>query len=168
MKIRVSDIEARAKLRPKGYIEDVLSKGIVKDGVLEIDRGPYIELLNKYAPTYGIVGEPACCGKKAKVKVAELPPTASVVPDPNRTAQKPSLPPITTQIKNATKAAVSVARDLIVGQALNAPPEEVAKRREICDSCEFFLKDRQRCAKCGCFTQPKTSLRSQSCPLKKW
>jgi hypothetical protein len=48
MKILVKAIEANAVNRPKGYVKDVLSKGVVMGEWLEIDQHAYNELLNKY------------------------------------------------------------------------------------------------------------------------
>jgi hypothetical protein len=45
--------------------------------------------------------------------------------------------------------------------------EKVSKKRlEICSSCEYISDN--KCKKCGCFLDLKTSSFSASCPLNKW
>ena len=46
--------------------------------------------------------------------------------------------------------------------------DTINKRIEVCNSCEFFVKEDGRCIKCGCFMQIKASMRSQTCPIGKW
>lgn len=45
--------------------------------------------------------------------------------------------------------------------------EEQAERMRICDDCQF-LKNGQRCAKCGCVIAFKKRLRTGGCPIGKW
>jgi hypothetical protein len=46
--------------------------------------------------------------------------------------------------------------------------EEADRRAAICHACEWFDSDRERCTRCGCFTNLKTYIRSSSCPIAKW
>jgi hypothetical protein len=46
--------------------------------------------------------------------------------------------------------------------------DEIARRLEICKTCPFFLARSQRCRKCGCFMQLKTTLKQAKCPVGKW
>lgn len=52
MKILISSIKSKASSRPEGYIEDVLSQGVVEGDFLIIDPPKYKLLLDKYANTY--------------------------------------------------------------------------------------------------------------------
>lgn len=80
---------------------------------------------------------------------------------------QPELPPASVMVKNAAAA----LRDEIKARITGLPEieaEEVARRLEICHSCEFFVGSQGRCSKCGCFMSFKTKLRSQHCPEGKW
>jgi hypothetical protein len=48
MKLRLADLEAAAKNRPAGYLEDCLSRGTVSDGRLELTTAEYLSLCAKY------------------------------------------------------------------------------------------------------------------------
>ena len=48
--IPIEVLRAVAKTRPAGYLDDVISKGELRDGVLYLDRLVYIELRQKYSP----------------------------------------------------------------------------------------------------------------------
>lgn len=63
-------------------------------------------------------------------------------------------------IKNIT----SVAR----GNPINAENSEIDKRKSICNSCDFFIKDSQKCSRCGCNMAIKTYLKASTCPIGKW
>jgi len=47
-----------------------------------------------------------------------------------------------------------------------ASPEATAERRAICQACPY--RDGKRCSQCGCYIQPKTSLRTEICPRNRW
>ena len=47
-----------------------------------------------------------------------------------------------------------------------ASKEEINRRMEICNGCEF--KKDTRCSKCGCFLTYKVGLISETCPEWKW
>lgn len=42
------------------------------------------------------------------------------------------------------------------------------KRLEVCNNCEWFDHEAERCRKCGCFVKIKARLMSDKCPLNKW
>lgn len=46
--------------------------------------------------------------------------------------------------------------------------ELIESRLEICNSCEWFKKNLQKCRKCGCFMSLKTTLKQATCPIGKW
>jgi hypothetical protein len=46
--------------------------------------------------------------------------------------------------------------------------EEISRRIAICEACEHFRHSDRRCSKCGCYSNFKTRLRSQECPIGKW
>jgi hypothetical protein len=51
------------------------------------------------------------------------------------------------------------------GMALT-PPTELTKRQEMCSSCEHFTGN--RCKLCGCFTEAKQRMATETCPIGKW
>lgn len=77
---------------------------------------------------------------------------------------EPALPSAAEMAKNLASAAVSAARDWF----RLAPVELVDARLAVCRSCEWFRPRDRRCAKCGCGTSAKASLRSSRCPLGRW
>lgn len=46
--------------------------------------------------------------------------------------------------------------------------ETIEYRLSICNTCPAFRPYTQRCSKCGCFMQLKTTLQRAKCPLDKW
>ena len=46
--------------------------------------------------------------------------------------------------------------------------ERYKQRIHICQKCEFWDSDLNRCKKCGCFLLIKAALKITKCPLQKW
>jgi hypothetical protein len=46
--------------------------------------------------------------------------------------------------------------------------ELIEQRLEICKVCPAFNKYLNKCRKCGCFMQLKTTLLQAKCPIGKW
>jgi hypothetical protein len=46
--------------------------------------------------------------------------------------------------------------------------ELIESRLKICNTCEWFKKSLQKCRKCGCFMQLKTTLKQAKCPIERW
>lgn len=46
--------------------------------------------------------------------------------------------------------------------------ELIEYRLEICNQCPAFRKYTQRCSKCGCFMQLKSTLMKAKCPIGRW
>lgn len=42
------------------------------------------------------------------------------------------------------------------------------QRRAVCNNCDKLIKRTKQCSVCYCFTDAKTSLAKESCPLGKW
>ena len=78
------------------------------------------------------------------------------------------LPPLTTQAANAAKAAGRVLLAAAQGAPVFATKETQDARLAICHACDQWIEKRKRCAKCGCFTDKKIKLATESCPLGKW
>ena len=62
MKIKLRDIQIKAKERPTGYLEDVLSKGKVIGDYLEISPENYLKLTSKYRQSPPKLPK-RCCGR---------------------------------------------------------------------------------------------------------
>ena len=45
---------------------------------------------------------------------------------------------------------------------------DISKRIDICMGCEFFVKNGERCNKCGCYMNIKARLQASKCPVGKW
>jgi hypothetical protein len=54
------------------------------------------------------------------------------------------------------------------GNPLTIPNSEIESRKSICNSCQFFDKNQDRCTKCGCNISIKAYLKASYCPIGKW
>ena len=63
---------------------------------------------------------------------------------------------------------VKTVKNVVSGQSLKSNDEEANKRKDICNTCDFFNKTQERCTKCGCFMSEKCKLPHASCPVGKW
>ena len=79
---------------------------------------------------------------------------------------EPEMPSHGQMAKNAAGAFAKNLKSVMVGNTLNADPDEIERRKSICAECEFNRKD--RCMKCGCWLQYKARLKAESCPIGKW
>jgi len=70
--------------------------------------------------------------------------------------------------KSAAKAAIATAKAAISGEAVTVPADVEASRQAVCAACEHWDGEKARCKQCGCFTNFKIKLATQSCPLGKW
>jgi len=146
MRIKISRIEEAAKNRPEGYLEEIMSHGTVD----EADAEWLVVPDNVY---HFLV-----------VKFQNKNPTPTPLPSETPT---PKLPSLLTMAGNAVKAAAMESAALITGSP-EVSQEDIDKRLSICNECDRFIKEANRCVECGCFLQFKTRLRSQHCPLDKW
>lgn len=78
------------------------------------------------------------------------------------------LPTLTEQVGNLAKTLINVAKETIVTGKVLESKTEAQRKLEICHECEFFIKDQNRCGKCGCFLALKTRLNGGNCPIGKW
>lgn len=75
-----------------------------------------------------------------------------------------NLPGFFETAKNFTKSAA----EHIADGMKNTEKTLQEKRMDVCRRCEFFIKETERCSKCGCYLQLKTKWNSAKCPIKKW
>ena len=55
---------------------------------------------------------------------------------------------------------------MAAGEPVYAAKEDIERRRDICQGCEFF--NGSQCAKCGCYYSAKIILATEQCPVGKW
>jgi hypothetical protein len=85
--------------------------------------------------------------------------------------QKPNSPSFPNSVQMAKNFGTSVVRNIqsvMSGNQMNVSEPEKQKRLDICNACEFFIKESQRCSKCGCYMAVKTYLKAEKCPVGKW
>jgi hypothetical protein len=70
--------------------------------------------------------------------------------------------------KNLGSDILKNVKSISQGNPINSDQSEIEKRKNICNSCEFFISDSQRCSKCGCNMAVKTYLKASVCPIGKW
>jgi hypothetical protein len=85
-----------------------------------------------------------------------------------QTSNKPSYPSRFQMAKNLGSDIIKNIASVAGGNALSVPEDVINRRKSICNSCEFFDKQKERCIKCGCNMAVKTYLKASSCPINKW
>jgi uncharacterized paraquat-inducible protein A len=83
-------------------------------------------------------------------------------------SNKPNMPNAFQIAGNLASTAVNVVKSTLEGNPLNVETDEADRRKNICNSCEFFNKAQERCSKCGCFMAVKAYIKAASCPVGKW
>jgi len=78
------------------------------------------------------------------------------------------LPSKTEMAANLAKSFARNTKAALSGDSLVAEPEVKSRRMDICKACAWFIKDSQRCSKCGCIVPLKAYLAQESCPIGKW
>lgn len=73
-------------------------------------------------------------------------------------------PPKIQQVKSFGKAAIKQAK---AGNPKRSP-EKIAAAMRICGQCPSYVKDAERCRKCGCRTPAKIKWATTRCPGGKW
>lgn len=59
-------------------------------------------------------------------------------------------------------------KDLFDPKKPRSDKELIEYRLSICNECPLFSKRFNKCTKCGCFMNLKTTLRQAKCPIGKW
>lgn len=70
--------------------------------------------------------------------------------------------------KNLGSDIIKNVTSVVQGNPLSVSDNTINNRKNVCNSCEFFDKGRDRCVKCGCNLAIKTYLKASSCPIGKW
>jgi len=79
-----------------------------------------------------------------------------------------SSPSLKDQIKDLSEIAKDSAKNILSGKDIIASDDIVSARLNLCEVCEFYIKDQSRCKKCGCFMKAKTKMLVAKCPVDKW
>lgn len=77
-------------------------------------------------------------------------------------------PSITNQIKDLSEIAKDSVKNILSGKSAIADDNVISFRLNLCEACEFYVKDQSRCKKCGCFMKAKTKMFVAKCPINKW
>ena len=141
MRILLRDIIAKISERGKEYYDDVVNRGVIRGDYLEIDNMAYMDLLKKYNPNKQHSTCRTCNG---------------------------NLPSLPQQIVNAASAAGKALMSGITGHGIRASENTIQQRKNICFSCPNYLPDSKRCKLCGCYTEVKLTLKTESCPENRW
>ena len=67
--------------------------------------------------------------------------------------------------------AKSFSRDLtkyVAEGAPNVSETDYTQRLSDCNSCEYLVRDKMRCGKCGCLIEHKAKWKTTTCPINKW
>lgn len=89
----------------------------------------------------------------------------SLPPAPIPRTDLPSLKKMAFSLTSALKDTILQA---VKDGSVIVTPNILLKRMDICVTCEFFVVDKSRCNKCGCFMNIKARLASSKCPIEKW
>lgn len=82
--------------------------------------------------------------------------------------EEPKLPSKAEMAKNVTKSLARTVKSFVSGDGISTTDKEREKRMKECLSCAWYIKEKKRCAKCGCVVALKTYLLEESCPVGKW
>lgn len=83
-------------------------------------------------------------------------------------SNKTNFPSLPQMAKNLGNDIVKSVKSVASGNNLNSDDIEAARRKDICNKCEFFNRQEERCTKCGCYMAVKVYLKASSCPVGKW
>lgn len=84
------------------------------------------------------------------------------------TSNNTSLPSTPQLVRNVTDSVIKNIQSVVSGNPLNVTEDEKTRRLNICKECPYFLKEQERCSKCGCYMAVKTYLKAEKCPEGKW
>jgi hypothetical protein len=72
------------------------------------------------------------------------------------------------QMKGFAEFTGKQVKQASTGNSLIVDEETKEKRWEICNSCDFLDKNKNRCRKCGCYMNIKIQFKDVQCPIKLW
>jgi hypothetical protein len=72
------------------------------------------------------------------------------------------------EVQNFSEQIRNTAAGVISGERIFVSEEIATSRFSICQSCDQFLLESNRCKMCGCFMKYKTKVNLAKCPAGKW
>jgi hypothetical protein len=79
-----------------------------------------------------------------------------------------SFPSVPQMAKNLGNDVIKAVQNIAAGNPVISNDSEANRKKSICNSCEFFNSQQDRCTKCGCYVAVKVYLKSSFCPIGKW
>lgn len=70
--------------------------------------------------------------------------------------------------KTVAQAGIDTIKHIVSGKGAICSQEEEDARMAICKKCQFYIPEKNRCQKCGCFLTLKLKLKAVSCPIRLW
>lgn len=70
--------------------------------------------------------------------------------------------------KNLGSDLLKNIKSISEGNPIKSDNTEIENRKSICESCDFYIRESQKCSKCGCNMAIKTYLKASVCPIGKW
>jgi len=83
-------------------------------------------------------------------------------------SEEKRLPSKAKMASNFTKSVAKTAGAFVSGKKIVADISLRNKRIKICEGCPWYIKEKQRCAECGCLVPLKTYFEEESCPIERW
>jgi hypothetical protein len=78
------------------------------------------------------------------------------------------LPSTGEMAKNLFDTGKDILMGVVAGEGVMVDEAVKLARLDTCHACEFFIRDSERCSKCGCFMKTKTAFKKATCPIGKW
>lgn len=122
-----------------------------------------LDKLNAYRKRWGLSPLESLPSRLIQRAEESLPVKRSGCGGCNKGKSKP-LPSTLRQAGNLAKALIKHKLDGSV--KLNS--DQINARLSICNQCEWFRPEDDRCASCGCFVKEKATWRSEDCPVGNW
>jgi len=142
-----------------GYCE---RHGIEKSSHLHKLCSQHLGYFKMWEECRGPKQNPNDCKKQSNTNLSGFTPESSVETEIKES--DPQLPSTMQMARNFIKS----ASDHIKNGMKSADEDIIKKRLEICESCDFKIRESNRCGKCGCFLGAKTKWESSHCPIGKW
>jgi hypothetical protein len=155
-KVNLDVVKSVAPYRKEGYLEEVLRRGTLVDGVVELEEEDFNEIKEKYST-----------GRIAK-RIKDINQMGELQFPTNK--EKPEIKP--PSIADMAKSLVASTAKWAGRGFKFATEEQVTSRLNECHGCEFWnstaLRGTGRCTKCGCSTWAKLRMATEKCPIGKW
>lgn len=82
--------------------------------------------------------------------------------------QEQQMPSILDEAKDLGKTLIESGKRILNGQSPVVPSDEKQRRQSICEACDKYSQEKERCTLCGCFMNIKNWVLDGHCKLGKW